>query len=199
MPGLSLKPKWRGALCIVGLIATITVAAAWRLNAGSEQERRKAALITAVKQNDTTVLKTLLAEGADPNARDASPIKVPLWQRLRQLFTGRGRGRHLGPTALLILNGGASLPSGYLEPPENVEAVRALLDGGADVNATTSDGTTALMHASLYRHYATIDLLLARGAEVNRKSLAGNTALNYAVGHQDHYLQDKLRRAGATR
>jgi ankyrin repeat protein len=63
----------------------------------------------------------------------------------------------------------------------HADAVRALLDAGADINQTTpADHTTPLLMASINGHYDLAMLLLARGADPNRASDAGNTPL-YAV------------------
>ena len=64
-------------------------------------------------------------------------------------------------------------------------AVRALLDGGADVNTTDPNGWTPLMEAVFAGHAETIRALLARGADVNTKDRAGWTPLMEAAskGH----------------
>ena len=48
--------------------------------------------------------------------------------------------------------------------------VHALLAKGADVNAKSSGGATALMLASQDGHLEVVNALLAKGAEVNAKS-----------------------------
>ncbi|MCY4601729.1 MAG: ankyrin repeat domain-containing protein, partial [Acidobacteria bacterium] len=59
----------------------------------------------------------------------------------------------------------------------DVEAVRALLDGGADANAPAVDGATAL-HWAVHRDDAeTVDLLLAAGADSMAANRYGGTPL----------------------
>jgi len=60
-------------------------------------------------------------------------------------------------------------------------AIRALLDGGADVNAIDPNGWTPLMEAVFAGHAETIRALLARGADVNTKDQAGWTPLMEAA------------------
>jgi hypothetical protein len=52
---------------------------------------------------------------------------------------------------------------------------------GADIDAKTSDGQTALHKAALKGHEATTLLLVEKGADVEAKDGAGWTALHYAV------------------
>ena len=84
----------------------------------------------------------------------------------------------------------------------HVEAIRALLDGGAAVNAKEKlRGQTALMWAAAEKHAAAVKLLIERGAEVNAHAdvyreqpkmsptqgiiLNGMTALHFAARQND--------------
>jgi len=60
-------------------------------------------------------------------------------------------------------------------------AVRSLLDKGANVNAKTSEGGTALIVAAVMRHADVMRVLLDRGADVNARSNGGHTALLLAI------------------
>jgi hypothetical protein len=57
------------------------------------------------------------------------------------------------------------------------ERVRALLDAGADVNATDGNGDTPLILSAFLGHTDTVRLLLDRGAAINVRNNVGNTAL----------------------
>ena len=60
----------------------------------------------------------------------------------------------------------------------NVEAVKALLDGGADINdATVVDHTTPLLLATINGQFDVAKVLIERGANVNATSTAGATPL----------------------
>lgn len=98
--------------------------------------------------------------------------------------------------AVVAGNGGDDDPPGYTEMvgfqggltalllavrEGHTETVRALLDGGADINQVTpADKTTPLLLAAINGHYDLAKLLLARGANPNLASDAGATPL-YAV------------------
>jgi serine/threonine-protein phosphatase 6 regulatory ankyrin repeat subunit B len=73
--------------------------------------------------------------------------------------------------------------------------VKALLDGGANPNARTKDGWTALMSAADKGHAKMAALLVESGAKTDFKSAENRTALAYAErgGHQA--VIDALRNA----
>jgi ankyrin repeat protein len=58
--------------------------------------------------------------------------------------------------------------------------VVALLDGGAEVNATGELGYTALHEAATQGHVAVVKILLAAGARPDLRNDYGNTALELA-------------------
>jgi hypothetical protein len=62
-----------------------------------------------------------------------------------------------------------------------IDAVRALADGGADMNLVDPDGTTALTLAILNGHFDTAVALLQKGANPNIPDKSGMTALYAAV------------------
>jgi ankyrin repeat protein len=67
-------------------------------------------------------------------------------------------------------------------------AVEFLLEKGADVNAKTKTGVTALMAASLDEaNKAVAELLLDKGAEINAQTASGKTALQFS-GFADEVL-----------
>jgi ankyrin repeat protein len=55
-----------------------------------------------------------------------------------------------------------------------------LIDNGADVNAKTKGGFTALMEAARLDHKEVAKLLIDNKADVNAKENNGKTALMYA-------------------
>ncbi|MFO7922987.1 MAG: ankyrin repeat domain-containing protein [Bacteroidales bacterium] len=66
----------------------------------------------------------------------------------------------------------------------NSMRVEQLVSGNTDVNASLSDGRTALMLAAFNGHASVMDMLLNAGAEMDLKDEYGRTALMYAsTGH----------------
>jgi hypothetical protein len=61
------------------------------------------------------------------------------------------------------------------------QAVRLLLDHGADVNATGANGST-LLHQSVNRGPAFVRLLIEHGAKLDAKDSSGRTPLDVALG-----------------
>ena len=93
---------------------------------------------------------------------------------------GCGRGRSLTSLGLALVLIGA----GQAEPPlieaakgGDWEAVRILLEQGAEVGATAPDGATALHWASYWDNVETAALLIRAGADVNAANDLGATPL----------------------
>ena len=79
----------------------------------------------------------------------------------------------------------------------HLEVVRILLEAGADQNAATANGITALMFAARQGHLEVVRLLLETGADKNAAMAHGRTALMLAAkeGHLD--VVRTLLKAGA--
>ena len=82
-----------------------------------------------------------------------------------------------------------------------VDAVRVLLDAGADINLPGSSGdnwdATPLQHAILERQPAVVRVLLDRGAEVNRGAGGSLAPLLLAAGDSDPAILKLLLAHGA--
>ena len=61
------------------------------------------------------------------------------------------------------------------------ESVAFLIKNGADVNAASSVGNTALMEAAIYNKIDSARLLVQAGADVNATNSRGKTAYDLAV------------------
>ena len=79
----------------------------------------------------------------------------------------------------------------------DLSEVKRLLDTGAEVNAKTKDGQTALIYASIKGDPKVVEMLLAKGAEVNTKDNNGKTALILATRMNHPEVRELLIRAGA--
>ena len=72
-----------------------------------------------------------------------------------------------------------------------------LLAEGANINAASPNGTSALMMAVREGKGSTASLLIKRGADVNHRNENGASALAWAVRGNEQALAAELRRAGA--
>ena len=83
-----------------------------------------------------------------------------------------------------------------------LEAVRALIQAGADVNARNNDEGTPLITAAFLCRTEIVQYLLAHGADKNAKNKAGTTALDSVSGTFDQakgtydFLQSALGPVG---
>jgi ankyrin repeat protein len=74
---------------------------------------------------------------------------------------------------------------GRIEAEDRViEIVTALLELGADVNATRKGGETALQVATVRGYNQAIKLLASKGASLNARNANGQTALGLLVGRE---------------
>lgn len=114
-------------------------------------------LIQAIKRNDTASALVALKQGADPNVRDKSKDESPSFSdRVNQLFDHffhprNGQYHDTHPTALFLLEFGQD---------DNSMLTQALLEAGADPNATGEKEQSPLMLAVMLRHSQSVHLLL---------------------------------------
>jgi len=111
-------------------------------------------LMRAAKNADLALMRVLLAHGADPN-----------------------RATRAGMTPLLFAMG----PGRRKSAKDTLDAVKACLDAGANVNATNANGETPL-HAAVAQGDGLVRLLSERGANLEAKDKQGRTPLDVALG-----------------
>ena len=126
-----------------------------------ERLRGQTALMWAAAGNNAAVIHVLAEQGADLHARTDNPSRSP-----GRTFSSTPA---TGFTPLLF-----AVRGGHLD------AVRALLDAGADVNDTLSDGQSALVVAAANANWELAAYLLDRGADPNHAG-AGWNALHQTV------------------
>jgi ankyrin repeat protein len=136
-----------------------------------ETFRGQTALMWAAAEDHTQVIELLAAHGADFNVRsfdrDTTLPKMEAGTPIAPIARG-------GLSALL-----------FAARQGQVEAARALIEGGADINQADSDGNNALVLAILNTHYDFAQLLIDKGADPNVAAKNGRTALYTAVEMQD--------------
>ncbi|HET9217059.1 MAG TPA: ankyrin repeat domain-containing protein [Terriglobia bacterium] len=126
------------------------------------------ALALAVARRQIDVVRALLAKGADPNKKGKN-----------------------GNGVLVDLLGS---PGGGFTREGSVETALLLINGGADVNATLSNGTSALSLAVQARQIDIVRALLAKGADPNKANDFRQTVLQAA---SDPEIRQLLINAGA--
>jgi ankyrin repeat protein len=140
-----------------------------------ERTRGQTPLMWAASENNAAAVRALLEVGADVNARSNGPAALPAAEESdSNATTGRAgarsrRGRLDSFTPLLF-----AARSGA------VDAARALIEGGANVNDTVEDGTSALVVATMNAHWELAALLVDKGADPNAAK-QGWTALHQLV------------------
>ena len=137
----------------------------------------------------TAMVKSLLAHGADPHARNGRRQRTAL-------FAAAGAGDAEIVRILLSEGLDASEQNRSGETPlhygaEYPEVVRILLENGADANATGGSGTTPLMwlgsrgESERVNVDESLSTLLAAGADLHARNEYGTTALISAVQSED--------------
>lgn len=182
--------------------------------------------LDAVEKDNAKVLTGLLQKGLDPNTSDAEGntllMKAARGGKLGTLKTLLGSGAKVnqsnavGETALslaaiggqqaaareLMAKGAAVNPEGwkpliYAAVYGNVEMMKVLLGGGAQINGQAENGMTALMMAAHEGQMGAVKFLVAGGADLNMRNGQERTALGIARQRGKDDIAAVLVQAGA--
>ncbi len=152
-------------------------------------------LMTAARTGDSDTVRVLLARGADPNARESRRGQTALmWAAANNnaaaihVLAEQGADLHARTDNPSFSPGRtfSSAPATGFTPllfalrGGHRDAVQVLLDAGADVNDTVSDGQSALVVATANANWELAAYLLDRGADPNHAE-AGWNALHQTV------------------
>jgi len=164
------------------------------------------ALMAAARTGESETIRVLIEAGSDPNARESSQGESALmWasaenhpEAIRALIQGgakpdlHGKALDLAPMKWMQVGMvDTMLPRGgwtavmYAARQDAKDAVRALAESGADLNAQDADGTTALQFAIINQHYDMAAILLEKGANPNVADNTGMTSVYAAVDMRD--------------
>ena len=160
-----------------------------------------AKLVDAASDDDLQSLKDALKNGADINARygDSTALidavdcgNVEIVKYLVENGADMENMNNIwGNTALMKIANAVCVESEIC-----IEIAQYLLDKGANINAKTRNGWTALMYASSYGYLDMVKFLVKNGANINTITDEGYTALNVAL---DKEVENFLIEAGAKR
>ena len=136
----------------------------------------------AAQKGDLEAVRTLLQQGADPNAAQPDGLTALHWAALND---------KLGIAEILLYAGAAISPvtriGGYTplhlaSQSGHGEVVRKLLEAGANANAYTSTGVSSLHFAAQADAAEAIRALIEHGAEVDaRDTFSSRTPLMFAA------------------
>lgn len=152
-------------------------------------------LMTAARNGRAGAVKSLLVHGAKVNARDEKGENALMWAAARnnadtirmlvefggdiKIRTQREGAGGRGSTFMAAAPTGFS-PFLFAVRAGAIDAAKALLEAGANVNDLLSDGQSALIVAIANAHWELANILLDKGADPNLSG-AGWNALHQAV------------------
>ena len=197
---LAARPRLGGLLLTLTLL-TATAACA---GPGSDTMTKTpftgtaaAALADAVRADDGALIKTLVAQGGNPNAEGENGIPLLQWAVLTQNRTA----------FLTLLGAGADPTRGNKDGLTAVHLaamadtawwLEKLLDRRFSADTpNTLTAATPLMAALLAERSDNVDRLLAAGADPNAKDRKGETALHLAASINETARVLQLLEAGA--
>lgn len=153
-------------------------------------------MIEAARRGDLAAVTSLVAKGADVNARTSLGYSA---------LSGASGNGHTAIVRFFLdkgVNVNERLRGGTNALDEasfwgHPSTVKLLLARGANANAQKDNGYTPLMSAAMNGHLGIVELLLRQGADANITSQAGGTALHAAAVPGHRAVIDLLLKHGA--
>ena len=146
----------------------------------------------AVTRENTLLVESLLANGANPNLFDEhaiatwTPLEIAIEKR--NLFLVQQLLAHRADPNLRAL---WFIDSMLHDAIGNFEIAQALISAGANVNARGRQGATPLHFAAIEGAKSVINLLLERGANINAEDIAKRTPLHW-VTNRPHISKEMI-------
>lgn len=153
-----------------GDMAEVDVALSGGEDVNKKDKDGNTPLMLAARHGDLGIVQALVKKGADLKAKNKDG-----YDALCMLSNYSMPGSPITEKA-----GQASEPIG-ITTEGHLKTAEYLVNEGADVNAKTNDGSTALMLAATLNKKDLVELLLSRGADVNAVDQQGRPALISAV------------------
>lgn len=142
-----------------GDVETIKALLAAKVNVNARESRRgQTALMWAASQGNSAAIRTLVEAGAELKARATGPKTASRTTEGQPEVEMYGRTRYRPDAATPFL---------FAVRQGHMDAVKTLLELGADVNDTLTDKTSALVIAVANAHWELASYLIDRGANPN--------------------------------
>ena len=170
--------------CGATRVASISIVSKAGSNVNLENHNEMSALLYAARSADLTSVRILLETGANPSQVDDQGFNA-------LHFTALRKHSHEDQTVIKYLlekgveiNGqdlSGSTPLAAAASSNKSFLAEALIDCGADMDLTDSEGDTALYNAVHFCYDDVTQLLLQRGANYTQINKSGNSLLHYSA------------------
>ena len=127
------------------------------------------------------VLQAIIDHGADVNATDKNNCTALMWAIKKRHADAIHVLLKAGADTKFANKNGQTCLMYAVYSNCSEEVLQAIIDHGADVNATNKDNYTALLEACRARHVDAIHVLVKAGADTNIADKDGHTCLTYIV------------------